>query len=278
MMYNIDNIRLSSFYSYFSLDTPKGIRIPVTSVKGRCPRPLDDGGLYDMILYDIIVIVNKHFEIILNMENILAKLYLLLVFLILFGSALFLALQIHLTQKLAKNVNIFRSKKNSENESYQISFKLGQIYLRRGNYTQAIEEFRACLIECDRNDRLAIVSLLNTLGFTYNQLCEYDLALQYYSTALLLEPGYITCQNNLAYLYRNRLTRQCFFDWEKVFEESTRNLFSELDITPPENIEDALIPIYRRLISSTYNTTASLTADEFREVLLTFDDDGWHEV
>ena len=24
--------------------TPKGIRIPVTAVKGRCPRPLDDGG------------------------------------------------------------------------------------------------------------------------------------------------------------------------------------------------------------------------------------------
>ena len=26
------------------LYTPRGIRIPVTSVKGRCPRPLDDGG------------------------------------------------------------------------------------------------------------------------------------------------------------------------------------------------------------------------------------------
>ena len=25
--------------------TPRGIRIPVASVKGRCPRPLDDGGL-----------------------------------------------------------------------------------------------------------------------------------------------------------------------------------------------------------------------------------------
>ena len=24
--------------------TPKGIRTPVASVKGRCPRPLDDGG------------------------------------------------------------------------------------------------------------------------------------------------------------------------------------------------------------------------------------------
>ena len=27
------------------LYTPRGIRIPVASVKGRCPRPLDDGGL-----------------------------------------------------------------------------------------------------------------------------------------------------------------------------------------------------------------------------------------
>lgn len=27
-----------------SANTPKGIRIPVASVKGRCPRPLDDGG------------------------------------------------------------------------------------------------------------------------------------------------------------------------------------------------------------------------------------------
>ena len=26
------------------LNTPKGIRIPVASVKGKCPRPLDDGG------------------------------------------------------------------------------------------------------------------------------------------------------------------------------------------------------------------------------------------
>lgn len=26
-------------------DTPRGIRIPVASVKGRCPRPLDDGGV-----------------------------------------------------------------------------------------------------------------------------------------------------------------------------------------------------------------------------------------
>ncbi len=30
--------------SALQLNTPKGIRTPVASVKGRCPRPLDDGG------------------------------------------------------------------------------------------------------------------------------------------------------------------------------------------------------------------------------------------
>ncbi len=30
-------------YDYL-VNTPKGIRTPVASVKGRCPRPLDDGG------------------------------------------------------------------------------------------------------------------------------------------------------------------------------------------------------------------------------------------
>ena len=43
-------MRLSVFIPYL-VDTyaksgvPKGIRTPVTAVKGRCPRPLDDGDL-----------------------------------------------------------------------------------------------------------------------------------------------------------------------------------------------------------------------------------------
>ena len=31
------------------LNTPKGIRIPVASVKGKCPRPLDDGGKIEIM-------------------------------------------------------------------------------------------------------------------------------------------------------------------------------------------------------------------------------------
>jgi hypothetical protein len=34
----------------FYLSTPKGIRIPVASVKGRCPRPLDDEGAFQTFI------------------------------------------------------------------------------------------------------------------------------------------------------------------------------------------------------------------------------------
>ena len=42
---NRQNICIKNvLYLMYSIITPKGIRIPVCSVKGSCPRPLDDGG------------------------------------------------------------------------------------------------------------------------------------------------------------------------------------------------------------------------------------------
>ena len=38
-------IQERSLRKKYKKSTPKGIRIPVTSVKGKCPKPLDDGGL-----------------------------------------------------------------------------------------------------------------------------------------------------------------------------------------------------------------------------------------
>ncbi len=38
--------KIRTSYLVFSINnTPRGSRIPVSSVKGRCPRPLDDGGM-----------------------------------------------------------------------------------------------------------------------------------------------------------------------------------------------------------------------------------------
>ena len=46
MIVLLHRFRAKNAFAFLSfLSTPRGIRIPVTSVKGRCPRPLDDGGI-----------------------------------------------------------------------------------------------------------------------------------------------------------------------------------------------------------------------------------------
>lgn len=40
-----------------SVITPRGIRIPVTSVKGRCPRPLDDGGVINHYTHPVMYLI-----------------------------------------------------------------------------------------------------------------------------------------------------------------------------------------------------------------------------
>ena len=47
-----------SFVQFFS--SPKGIRTPVASVKGRCPRPLDDGGEAVMSEQSVLLITCEH--------------------------------------------------------------------------------------------------------------------------------------------------------------------------------------------------------------------------
>ena len=47
---------LRKFIKQQIFSTPRGIRIPVTSVKGKCPRPLDDGGK-DLYIHNVIYVI-----------------------------------------------------------------------------------------------------------------------------------------------------------------------------------------------------------------------------
>ena len=47
-------------FTHYRIGVPKGIRTPVTAVKGQCPRPLDDGDRYvtDLpVIYNLPVLV-----------------------------------------------------------------------------------------------------------------------------------------------------------------------------------------------------------------------------
>nr|YP_003002277.1 conserved hypothetical plastid protein Ycf37 [Aureoumbra lagunensis]ACS36989.1 conserved hypothetical plastid protein Ycf37 [Aureoumbra lagunensis] len=138
------------------------------------------------------------------MELILAKLYLILVFSVLVLITIFLAFQINLKQNLEKKLTTLKQQTNQNADAYESQFKLGQIYLRKKLYSKAIKEFRECFTKWDKNDRLGLASLLNTLGFTYYQLKEFNIAAYYYKTALTLAPDYFTSLSNLAYLYQQQ--------------------------------------------------------------------------
>ena len=136
------------------------------------------------------------------MEFLLARIYLVAIFAILLLSAIFLALQIQLRQNLEKTLVEIQSEPEKDVNPYENRFKLGQIYLRKKIYTKAIEEFSECAENWDKNDRLGLASVFNSLGFTYYQLDENQRAIEYYKTALELTPDYTTCLLNLGYAYK----------------------------------------------------------------------------
>jgi len=138
------------------------------------------------------------------MNFLLAKLYLFIICTILIISSIFLITQIILKQKLEKTLVKLQSTKYFKN-----NFKLGQIYLRKNIYNKAIDEFRLSFQNWEKEDRLGLASLFNTLGFTYYKLKEYEIATYYYKIAIQLTPDYLTCLINLAYIYQiqNRLTK-----------------------------------------------------------------------
>lgn len=153
------------------------------------------------------------------MEFVLAKIYLIVVFAILLITAAFLIIQIRLRQNLENTLAEIQLQSNDISNSYEDQFKLGQIYLRKKIYNKAIQEFRLCFKNWEKNDRLGLASLFNTLGFTYYQLEEYEIASYYYKIALRLTPDYITCLTNLAYIYQ---TQNDIKELKKVFDQITK--------------------------------------------------------
>ena len=69
---------------------------------------------------------------------------------------------------------------------------------------EAFDHEETGILLWDKNDKLGIASLFNTLGFTYYQLKEYEIAAYYYKIALTVTPDYVTSLSNLAYLYQSQ--------------------------------------------------------------------------
>jgi tetratricopeptide (TPR) repeat protein len=71
-------------------------------------------------------------------------------------------------------------------------------------FDQAIIQFRYALKSWDTNDKEGLANLYNTIGFTYFESEQYDLAIYYYKEALKNLQTYTTAWNNLGYAYEKK--------------------------------------------------------------------------
>lgn len=131
----------------------------------------------------------------------LSLLYLLPIFTVFVCLFLFFSGQIIFTQTIDQKVSSLENLLKEPNPSYEDFFRLGQLYLQKKDYNEAIKQFYLSLRIWNKNDKVGLACLYNTLGVTYFNIKEYKLAVYYYTQAINLFPNYLKVLNNLAFLY-----------------------------------------------------------------------------
>jgi len=138
------------------------------------------------------------------MENLLPLTYLLILLTILSILAFFLIQEILKKRTLENNLYELQ-KKVRENKATGVDhYLLGTIYLSKKLFDQAIIQFRYALKRWDNEDTEGLANLYNTIGFTYFESEQYELAIYYYKEALKNLRNYTTAWNNLGYAYEKK--------------------------------------------------------------------------
>ena len=138
------------------------------------------------------------------MENLLPLSYLLILLIILSTLAFFLVQEILKKRKLEDNLYEIQKKVRTNKATSEDHYLLGTLYLSKKLFDQAIIQFRYALKGWDTKDKEGLANLYNTIGFTYFESEQYDLAIYYYKEALQNLQTYTTAWNNLGYAYEKK--------------------------------------------------------------------------
>jgi tetratricopeptide (TPR) repeat protein len=138
------------------------------------------------------------------MDNLLPLVYLTVLLAVLILLTLFLFKQIFQKRKIEEALSELQLKVRSNNATGEDYYLLGTIYLSKKLFDQAIIQFRYALQLWDKNDNDGIANLYNTVGFTYSESNQYDLAIYYYNEAIKNLSNYTTALNNLGYAYEKK--------------------------------------------------------------------------
>nr|QWK41636.1 hypothetical protein [Akkesiphycus lubricus] len=135
------------------------------------------------------------------MNSLFPLVYSAALFLFLSVISFYIIKQISNTQKVEKKIFLLQQAVKTSDPSYETFYKLGQLYLKKKLYYKAILVFRNALSVWNSNDKIGLGSLYNTIGFTYFNLKQYELAVYYYNVAITIIPDYTLALTNLGYAY-----------------------------------------------------------------------------
>ena len=111
------------------------------------------------------------------MDNIVPLLYLSILLLALATLSVFIGGQILERKRIENNLSSLQNKIRNNNADADDYYELGSIYLSKKLFDQAIMQFRYALQIWKSEDFEGISNLYNTIGFTYAETEQYELAM-----------------------------------------------------------------------------------------------------
>ena len=162
------------------------------------------------------------------MNSFLPIIYLTIVTSILIVLIVFLFRQILQKKEIEQTLSNLQSKIRANNADNLDYYSLGIIYLSKKLFDQAILQFRCALKNWDQNDKEGLANVYNTIGFTYSETNQYDLAIYYYTESLKCLPNYITALNNLAYAYeKKQMPEKAIETYKQVLLYDNKNTIAQ---------------------------------------------------
>lgn len=158
------------------------------------------------------------------MNDNLPLAYLLILLVLLSGTAIFVIRQITKTRKTENQLSKLQNKLNKEKGTVDDYYNLGSIYLEKKLYVQAVELLQKGLRIKDSGSEEDIAKIYNALGFAYFAQEQYDIAIRQYKEALKADPNYVTAYNNLGHAYeKKKLTAQALEAYESALKYDSKN-------------------------------------------------------
>ena len=162
------------------------------------------------------------------MDTNLVTIYLVILIVLLGGSAIAVLRQIFNTRRTEGRLSKLKKITAKGEGTAQDFYELGSILLDKKLYSQAIIQLQKSLKSKDMEGDENKAIVYNALGYAYAAQEQYDLAMRQYKEALKLLPEYPAALNNLAFTYeRKKLESQALEAYEKVLQYEPKNAIAK---------------------------------------------------